>query len=87
MQTRTHVEQFADAPGGHLNSCAKKIDMLNIQGDSDIIENTRTLNRPYNVNIVSLTNDTKKCIRHSEYTAYTDGSKIDEKNRCWGYHL
>ena len=37
------------------------------------------LNRPYNVNIVNLTNDTKKYIRHSEYTAYTDGSKIDGK--------
>ena len=37
------------------------------------------MNRPYNVNIISLTNDTKKYIRHSEYTAYTDGSKIEGK--------
>ena len=31
------------------------------------------------MNIVSVTNDTRKYIRHSEYTAYTDGSKIDGK--------
>ena len=46
---------------------------------TDIIENTTTLNRPFNVNIVSRTNDTKKYIRHSEYKAYTAGSKIDDK--------
>ena len=35
------------------------------------------LNWPFNVNIVSLIDDAKKYIHHSEYIAYTDGSKID----------
>ena len=52
------------------------VDRLNLQEETDIIENTKTLNRRYNINIVSLTNDTKKYIGHSEYL---DGSKIDHK--------
>ena len=48
------------------------------------LENTIMLNRPYNVNIVSLTNDIKKYIRHSEYKAYTDGSNIDSKAGAGG---
>ena len=58
---------------------AQIVDQLDLQEETDIIENTTTLNRPYNINLVSLTNDTKKYIRHSEYTAYTDSSKIDGK--------
>ena len=77
IRTRSHLQPFA--PNGHLNKWAQIVDRLNLQEETDIIENTTTLNRPYNVNIVSLTNDTKKYIGHSEYTAYTDGSKIDNK--------
>ena len=55
------------------------MDRLNFPTETDIIEKTTTLNRPYNVNIMSLTTDTKKYIRHSEYTAYTDKSKIDDR--------
>ena len=57
MRTRTHLQPFTDAPGGYLNKWAQIIERLNLQEDTDIIENT-TLNRPYNVNIVSLINDT-----------------------------
>ena len=35
MQTRLHLKQFADTPGGHLNIWGKKIEMLNIQRDND----------------------------------------------------
>ena len=79
MRTRAHLQPFANTPTGHLKTWAKIIDRLNITEGSDIIENTTTLNRPYNVNIISITNDTRKYIRHSEYTAYTDGSKIEGK--------
>ena len=77
IRTRNHLEPFEDTPNGHLNKWAQIVSKLDIPEDTDIIENTTTLNRPYNVNIISLTNDPKKYIRHSEYTAYTDGSKID----------
>ena len=79
IRTRNHLQPFENTPNGHLNKWAKIVDLLDIEGETDTIENTTTLNRPYNVNIVSLTNDTKKYIQHSEYTAYTDGSKIDNK--------
>ena len=79
IRTRAHLQPFQDTSNGHLNKWAQIVDQLDIQGETDVIENTTTLNRPYNVNIASLTNDTKKYIRHSEYTAYTDGSKIDNK--------
>ena len=75
IRTRNHLQPFT--PNGHLMKCEQIADRLNLQDEIDIIENTPSLNRPYNVNIISLTNDTKKYIRHSEYTAYTDGSKID----------
>ena len=79
IRTRPHLQQFENTPNGHLNKWAQIVDLLEIQEESDVIENKTNLNRPYNVNIVSLTNDTKKYISHSEYTAYTDGSKIDNK--------
>ena len=79
MQTQAHLEQFTDRPHGHLSKWAQKIDKLQIHGEVDTIENTTTLNRPYNMNITSLTNDTNKFIKHLEYTAYTDGSKIEGK--------
>ena len=79
MRTRAHLQQFAETPAGHLNRWSQIINRLNIEGETDIQESTATLNRPYNVNIVSLTTDTRKFIRHSEYTAYTDGSKIDDQ--------
>ena len=79
IRTRAHLQTFADTQKGHLNKWAQIVNLLDIQEETDVIENTTTLNRPYNVNIVSLTNDTKKYILHSEYTAYTDGSKIDNK--------
>ena len=77
IRTRAHLQPFTETPNGHLKTWARMVDCLNLQDETDIIENTTTLNRPYNVNIVSLTNDTKKYIGHSEYTAYTDGSKIE----------
>ena len=76
IRTRPHLQPFT--PNGHLSKWAQTVDRLNLPEETDIIENT-TLNRPYKVNITILTNDTKKYIRHSEYTAYTDGSKIDDK--------
>ena len=79
IRTRPHLQPFAETPNGHLKTWAKMVDNLNQGEETDMIENTTTLNRPYNINIVSLTNDTKKYIRHSEYTAYTDGSKIEDK--------
>ena len=79
MRTKSHLHTYTDIPNGHLNKWAKIVEKLNLQEETDIIENKTSLNRPYNVNIVSLTNDTKKYIRHSEYTAYTDGSKINDK--------
>ena len=79
IRTRPHLQPVADTPNGHLNTWAKIVDNLDQNEETDRVENTTTLNRPYNVNIVSLTNDTKKYIRHSEYTAYTDSSKIDGK--------
>ena len=79
IRTKAHLEPFADTPNGHHNKWAQIVGQLDIPENTDIIENTATLNRPYNVNIVSLTNDTEKYIRHSEYTAYTDGSKIDNQ--------
>ena len=77
LRTQAHLEHYTDRPNGHLSKWAEKIDKLQIHGEVDTIENTTTLNRPYNVNITSLTNDTNKFIKHSEYTAYTDGSKIE----------
>ena len=79
IRTRSHLQPFADTPNGHLNKWATIVESLNLQDNTVMIESTTTLNRPYNVNIVSLTNDTKKYIAYSEYTAYTDGSKIDNK--------
>ena len=66
IRTRPHLQPFADTPNGHLKSWAKTVDNIEQGKETDIIENTTTLNRPYNVNIVSLTNDTKNYIRHSE---------------------
>ena len=79
MRTKPHLDAFTNLRSRHLNIWAQIVDRLNIQEETDIIENVTILNRPYNVSIASLTNDTKKYIRHSEYTAYTDGSKIDDK--------
>ena len=79
MRTKPHLQPFTDTPNGHLNRWVQIVNRLDIPRETDVVENTIMLNRPYNVNIVSLTNDTKKYIRHSEYTAYTDGSKIDGK--------
>ena len=79
IRTRAHLQPFTNSPKGHLNKWAHIVDQLNLPMDTDKIENTTTINRPYNANIVSLSNDTKKYIGHSEYTAYTDGSKIDGK--------
>ena len=79
MRTKSHLQQLADTPEGYLNKWAQIVDRLQIKDETDIIENTTTLNHPYNVNIVSLSNDTKKYIRHSEYRAYTDRSKIDHR--------
>lgn len=62
MRTRAHLQQFANTPTGHLNKWAQIINRLNIKGETDILESTLTLNRPYNVNIVSLTTDTKEII-------------------------
>ena len=79
MKTKAHLQPFTDTPNGHLNRWVQIVNGLDIPRETDVVENTIILNCPYNVNIVSLTNDTKKYIRHSEYTAYTDGSKIDGK--------
>ena len=79
IRTRAHLQPFAKSPKGHLNKWAHIVDQLNLPIETDKIENTATLNHPYNANIASLSNDTKKYIGHSEYTAYTDGSKIDGK--------
>ena len=59
IRTRAHLQPFTDTPNGHLKIWARVVDCLNLQEETDIIENTTTLNCPYNVNIVSLTNDTK----------------------------
>lgn len=58
IRTRNHLEPFSDNPEGHLNKWARLVEQLNINEETDIIENTTILNRPYNVNIMSLTNDT-----------------------------
>ena len=64
IRTRPHLKPFEDTPNGHLNKWAEIVKRLNLPEETDIIENTTTLNRPYNVNIVGLSNDTKKYIRH-----------------------
>lgn len=58
IRTRAHLQQFT--PNGHLTKWAEIMDRLNLPEKTDIIENTTTLNLPYNVNMMSLTNDTKK---------------------------
>ena len=55
------------------------VSLFDIPSNTDVIENTVMLNQPFNVNIVSLNDDLNKCIQHSEYTASTDGSKIEGK--------
>ena len=60
LRTRSHLQPFTDTPNGHLNKWVQIVNNLNLPEETDIIENTTTLNRPYNVNIRSLTNDTKK---------------------------
>ena len=60
IRTRPHLQPFADTLNGHLNKWSQVVDRLNLPEETDIMENTMTLNQPYNVNIVSLTNDTKK---------------------------
>ena len=78
MRMKAHLKPFTDTPNGHLNRWVQIVNRLDIPSETDVVENTIMLNRPYYMNIVSLTNDTKKCIRYSEYT-YTDGSKINGK--------
>ena len=79
MRIKAHLKPFTDTPNGHLNRWVQIVNRLDIPSETDVVENTIMLNRPYNMNIISLTNDTKKYIRHSEYKAYTDGSRIDSK--------
>ena len=79
MRTKAHLQPFTDTPYGHLNRWVQIVNRLDIPRETDVVENTIMLNRPYNVNIISVTNDTKKYIRHSEYIAHTDGSKIEGK--------
>ena len=77
LRTKTHLQPDSDTPNGHLKRREQIVSLFDIPSNTDVIENTVMLNRPFNVNIVSLNDDSKKYIQHSEYTAYTDGSKID----------
>ena len=61
------------------NQIGKYVSRLGIPGNIDVMENNIILNGLFNINIVSLYEDSKKYIQHSEYTEYTDGSKIDGK--------
>ena len=79
LRTKTHLQPYSDTPNGHLKRWEQIVSRFDIPRNTDVIENTVMLNRPFNVNIVSLNDDSKNYMQHSEYTAYTEGSKMDEK--------
>ena len=84
IRTRAHLQPFADTPNGHLNKWAQIVDRLNLQEETDMIENTTTLNHPYNVNIVSRTNDKKKTLRIQSIYKWKQNC---QQNRCRNNNL
>ena len=60
LRTKTHLQPYSATPNGHLKRWEKIVSRFDIPSNTDVIENTVMLNQLFNVNIVSLNDNSKK---------------------------
>ena len=59
LRTKTHLQPHRVTPNGHLKSWEQIVSWFDIPSNTYVIEDTVILNHPFNVNIVSLNDDSK----------------------------
>ena len=71
------LDHPSDYQKSHQRHWANLRNKITLEGPYDTMEPNFIWERPFNINLKSLKSNSKKYLHHSEYTIYTDGSKIN----------